>query len=216
MNTFNDQEWSSEVSENNTSIISYGEQPDDVLDLSFIQYGIKFEEDNHCYWGEDCSNCKDYTGKEEDRFCMECDQCNKPMTDHEGYVVCDRDLYCNLCILDNDYDERYAEFFKSFDENMDYHLWLDNQIKLYGNDPQFQRNLNSFAPARYQYEEDTKITLENAAGVDVNEDIWNPEIRFNSDWKPVWTEEAEAVMSEDYAQAPIKHLLMEINRVIEK
>jgi hypothetical protein len=188
MNSSNDQEWSSEVSKNNTSIISYG---DDVLDLSFNQCGIKFEEGNRCYWGDDCSNCRDYSGKEEDRFCMECDQCKKPMTDHEGYVMCETDLYCNLCILDNDYDKRHADFFKSFDENMDYSLWLDSQIKLYGDDPEFQRNLNSFAPCRYQQ-------------------IVKPA------WTPAWVEEDDDVASENFANAPIKSLLMEIERVLNK
>ncbi len=65
--------------------------------------------ENYCYWGEDCENCKEYTGNEEDRFCCSCNICEKLLTDHEGY--CDEDdnkTYCNKC-AENHFSENVNE-----------------------------------------------------------------------------------------------------------
>ena len=65
--------------------------------------------ENYCFWGENCENCKEYTGNEEDRFCCSCDICEKLLTDHEGY--CDEDdnkTYCNKC-AENHFSENVNE-----------------------------------------------------------------------------------------------------------
>ena len=65
--------------------------------------------ENNCFWGENCENCKEYTGNEEDRFCCSCDICEKLLTDHEGY--CDEDInktYCNKC-AENHFSENVNE-----------------------------------------------------------------------------------------------------------
>jgi hypothetical protein len=127
-----------------------------------------------CYWGEDCSNCKEYSGTEEDRFCCECVNCEKLMTDHEGYTFENGELYCNLCsetiaavanskeeevekeadynkrqqeLINNyeaDYYKREKEFFRSYDGVQDYYLWLEEQQKIHKDDPEFQKNLDLF------------------------------------------------------------------------
>jgi len=57
-----------------------------------------------CFWGDDCYKCA------WDNYCFpcECTECNKPMTDHEGYK--DADGYsgtiCNLCAAEYDFDEQ--------------------------------------------------------------------------------------------------------------
>jgi hypothetical protein len=124
-----------------------------------------------CYWGEDCSNCEEYSGTEEDRFCCECVNCEKQMTDHEGYTFENGELYCNLCSetiaavaaskdeeeakeakynkeffinYEADYYKREKEFFSSYDENDDYYLWIEEQKKIHKDDPEFQKNLDLF------------------------------------------------------------------------
>jgi hypothetical protein len=105
-----------------------------------------------CYWGEDCSSCKEYSGTEEDRFCCECVNCEKLMTDHEGYTFENGELYCNLCSEtiaaskeeEAEYNKRENEFFSSYDGVKDYYLWLEEQQILYKDDPEFQKNLDLF------------------------------------------------------------------------
>ena len=43
-----------------------------------------------------------------------------------------------------DRSKRINEFFKTFDEDMDYHLWLKEQKELHKDDPEFQKNLAMF------------------------------------------------------------------------
>lgn len=65
-------------------------------------YPTEDVKDNNCYWGPDCVHCAAYSGHEEDRFCLDCVECEKPMTAHEGYTI-DGETWCNLCVesLDN-------------------------------------------------------------------------------------------------------------------
>jgi hypothetical protein len=115
--------------------------------------------ETRCYWGEDCSNCKEYSGKEEDRFCCECVNCEKMMTDHEGYTFENGELYCNLCsetiaaiaiskdeeeAKEAEYNKREKDFFSSYDGVQDYYLWLEEQQKLHKDDPEFQKNIDLF------------------------------------------------------------------------
>jgi hypothetical protein len=63
-----------------------------------------------CYWAYNgCDRCDAYDGPEEDRYPISCVNCEKQMTDHEGYIV-DDEHYCNLCASDVfDYTEHLEE-----------------------------------------------------------------------------------------------------------
>jgi hypothetical protein len=53
-----------------------------------------------CYWAYNgCDRCDAYDGPEEERYPISCFNCEKQMTDHEGYLV-DDEHYCNLCVVD--------------------------------------------------------------------------------------------------------------------
>lgn len=53
-----------------------------------------------CHWAYNgCDRCDAYDGPEEDRYPLSCVNCEKQMTDHEGYLV-DDEHYCNLCVVD--------------------------------------------------------------------------------------------------------------------
>ena len=86
--------------------------------------------ENYCYWGENCENCKEYTGNEEDRFCCSCIICEKPLTDHEGYSdqytgnVC-----CNNC-AENHFSENVDEEIINVEkESEDYAKFYNNYIQ---------------------------------------------------------------------------------------
>lgn len=57
-----------------------------------------------CFWGDDCKECA------WDNYCFpcECYECNKPMTDHEGYKDADGrgGTICNLCAAEYDFDQQ--------------------------------------------------------------------------------------------------------------
>lgn len=56
-----------------------------------------------CFWGDDCEKCTWSSC-----FPCECIECNKPLTDHEGYTDADGcgGTICNLCAAEYDFDEQ--------------------------------------------------------------------------------------------------------------
>ena len=53
-----------------------------------------------CHWAYNgCDRCDAYDGPDEGRYPISCVNCEKQMTDHEGYLV-DDEHYCNLCVVD--------------------------------------------------------------------------------------------------------------------
>jgi hypothetical protein len=86
--------------------------------------------ENYCFWGENCENCKEYTGNEEDRFCCSCDICEKLLTDHEGY--CDEDdnkTYCNKCAENHFSENVNEEIINDENESDDYAKFYTRYIQ---------------------------------------------------------------------------------------
>ena len=52
-----------------------------------------------CYWMPNCPDCLAYSGNWNDRYPYSCFNCDKPMTDHEGYWE-NSTIHCNVCAED--------------------------------------------------------------------------------------------------------------------
>ena len=52
-----------------------------------------------------------------------------------------KDYYKSCNSFEQDKINRSKEFFKSYDETMDYHFWIQQQIELYKDNSEFQYNL---------------------------------------------------------------------------
>jgi hypothetical protein len=71
--------------------------------------------------------------------------------------------------MTEDRHKRSVEFFKSYDEDMDYHVWLQEQIELHKDDPEFQYNLQLFT---YNNSQNERLYATEDAGI-LDDDEWN-------------------------------------------
>ena len=67
------------------------------------------EDFRQCHWGNDCDNCKQYTGEEKDRYNCECVKCKNMLTSHEGYIMDCGVTCCNACAVTFDEEAEYDE-----------------------------------------------------------------------------------------------------------
>jgi hypothetical protein len=74
-----------------------------------------------------------------------------------------------------DRSKRSKEFFKTFDEDMDYHLWLKEQTELHKDDPEFQKNLAMFTYNNNPDLGERLYATEDAAVLNIwpEDDDWN-------------------------------------------
>ena len=106
----------------------------------------------------------DYEQLERDRACQYfVEQAELHAKRNEYIVKRNQDI---LKRYNDDRTKRYNDFFKSYDEDMDYHVWLQEQIELHKGDPEFQYNLEIFTYTGPQIERLNAI--DEAAGTESN------------------------------------------------
>ena len=106
----------------------------------------------------------DYEQLERDRACQYfVEQAELHAKRNEYIIKRNQDI---LKRYNDDRTKRYNDFFKSYDEDMDYHVWLQEQIELHKGDPEFQYNLEIFTYTGPQIERLNAI--DEAAGTESN------------------------------------------------
>ena len=107
----------------------------------------------------------------------------------------DRKIQIEHCQLDR--AKRHDIFFKSYDEDMDYHLWLKEQKELYKDDPEFQKNLAMFT---YNNNPDQNEHFEDDVVLNIwpEDDDWNMPLSRPESFHPSLIEKPELKSNNEY------------------